>query len=93
MIKRFRQSFMLGVQYGLEGVHVSLTSLTTSPGNILWMLTTQCWKLIDFGVASRAGALLMCNARACRCCSVCARARFHRCTCEQLSSDDDRLTC
>ena len=27
-----------------------------APGNILWMLTTQCWKLIDFGISSQIGA-------------------------------------
>ena len=28
------------------------------PDNVLWMLQTQVWKLIDFGIAATAGALL-----------------------------------
>ena len=26
------------------------------PGNCLWMLQSQCWRLIDFGIAATAGA-------------------------------------
>lgn len=26
------------------------------PGNVLWMLQTQQWKLIDYGIAARCGA-------------------------------------
>ena len=28
------------------------------PANVLLMLQSQCWRLIDFGIAAQAGALL-----------------------------------
>ena len=28
------------------------------PSNALWMLQTQAWKLLDFGIACKAGAYL-----------------------------------
>ena len=32
------------------------------PDNTLWMLQTQNWKLIDFGIAAQKGALFVLHA-------------------------------
>jgi serine/threonine protein kinase len=34
------------------------------PGNALLMLHSQCWRLIDFGIAAEIGMYTPCSARA-----------------------------